>query len=211
MATPMKLSRVSPRPLRRSTRRAQQGVVMAITLIALVLLLIGVAAMLRSVDTSSMVVGNLAFRRDLTNRSESAILTSRTALVSGALMDDTTRIVDSTSSNYSATRLASTTGIPTVLLSDSAYTAKSYPCVPASCTASTTDGTLLRWVIDRQCITGTVDFDTTACEYVSSTADKGGSSHLHKPGGASRPVYRISVRISGPRGMEAYYQTTYAD
>jgi hypothetical protein len=32
-----------------------------------------------------------------------------------------------------------------------------------------------------------------------------------KPSGSTRPIYRISVRVSGPRSTEAYFQTTYVD
>ena len=177
---------------------------MAITLIALVLLLVAAAAMLRAVDTSGMLAGNLAFRRDLANRSETAIAAARAALVSGALSTGAARTVDLASANYSATRLPSSGGVPTVLASASAYKAAGYA-------ASTADKVTLRWVIDRQCASGTVAFSTGACESVTSNGDAGGSSWLRKPNGASRPVYRISIRVTGPRDTEAYFQSTFAD
>ena len=177
---------------------------MAITLIALVLLLVGAAAMLRAVDTSGMLAGNLAFRRDLANRSESAIGAARAALISGALSTEAARTADLTKSNYSATSLASSSGVPAVLASDSAYTAAGYG-------SSTADKVTLRWVIDRQCASGTVAFSTAACESVSSSGDAGGSSWLRKPNASSRPVYRISVRVTGPRDTEAYFQSTFVD
>lgn len=197
-----------PRVPFRSTRprsgRRQRGVVMAITLISLALLLIGAAAMLRTVDTSGMLAGNLAFRRDLANRSESAIVAARAALVSGALDTEAARSADLAKANYSATRLASSGGVPTVLASDAAYAAAGYA-------SSAADKVTLRWVIDRQCASGTVAFSTAACEFVSSDGDAGGSSWLRKPNGASRPVYRISVRVTGPRDTEAYFQSTFVD
>ena len=36
-----------------------------------------------------------------------------------------------------------------------------------------------------------------------------GTNWLRIPGGASRPVYRISVRVTGPHNVQAYYQSTY--
>jgi hypothetical protein len=189
--------------------------VMLITMVALVLLLIGVAAAIRTIDTSGILVGNLAFRRDLTNRSETAIATARAALVTGAISTDTVRAADLASSNYSAVRLATgANGVPTVLLSDSAYTAAGY---------SQIDGTAangyvtLRWVIDRQCVvTGAFNSATSTgtCETVANVGgDAGGSGQMmgRKPSGSTRPIYRISVRVSGPRSTEAYFQTTYVD
>jgi len=186
------------------TPARQRGVVMAITLIALTLLLIGAAAMLRAVDTSGMLAGNLAFRRDLANRSEGAIVAARAALLSGALSTEAARTTDQAKANYSATRLDSPSGVPAVLADDSKYDKAGYA-------SSSTDKVTLRWVIDRQCASGTVAFSTAACESVSSSGDAGGSSWLRKPNGASRPVYRISVRVTGPRATEAYFQSTFVD
>ena len=194
------------RAVRRPARRAQRGVVMIVALIALVLLLVAGAAMLRSVDTSSVLVGNLAFRRDLTNRAERAIVRARTALLSGTLSTESLRIADLTSSNYSASKLTDgASGIPLILTSDTKFSS-------AGMTASndiTEDGVTVRHVIDRQCVSAGT-FDASTCQSLESSSDAGGSNWLKKPGGASRPLYRISVRVTGPQNTQAYFQTTYA-
>ncbi len=207
--------RVRPRLANRPRRHAQRGVIMILTLIALVLLLIGVAAMLRTTDNATAVIGNLAFRRDLTNRAEVAIATAKAALNSGgALFSDSARSGDAATSNYSATRLpnASSIGVPSVLISDKNYKSAGYQCLPSSCTAGS-DGVLLRWVIDRQCsgTNGTpLTFNIADCGYLGSTKDKGGTDWLNpkKPTVSARGLYRISVRVTGPRNTEAYIQTT---
>lgn len=196
--------RVPFRPPHLRTLGRQRGIVMAITLISLALLLVGAAAMLRTVDTSGMLAGNLAFRRDLANRSESAIVAAREALTNGALNTEAARSADLAKANYSATKLASSSGVPTVLADESAYAKAGYASLAA-------DKVTLYWVVDRQCVSGTVAFSTAACEFVSSDGDAGGSSWLRKPNGASRPVYRISVRVKGPRDSEAYFQSTFVD
>ena len=43
---------------------------------------------------------------------------------------------------------------------------------------------------------------------MTAEGDKGGSNHMKKPVGESRPVYRISVRVTGPRGTQAFLQST---
>ena len=204
--------RVRPRPANRPRRQAQRGVIMILTLIALVLLLIGVAAMLRTTDNATAVIGNLAFRRDLTNRAEVAIAAAKAALNSGgALYTDVARSSNAPAYNYSASRLPNATGIgvPAVLLSNSAYSTASYSCLPASCSAGS-DGVVLRWVIDRQCIPGTSTFNTNACGYLRTSKDKSGTDFLNprKPDGSARGLFRISVRVTGPRNTEAYIQTT---
>jgi len=206
--------RVRPRLANRPRHHAQRGIIMILTLIALVLLLIGVAAMLRTTDNATAMIGNLAFRRDLTNRAEVAIAAAKTALNSGALFGDTARSSDSAANNYSATRLANAAGIgvPSVLLSNTNYSTAGYQCLPAGCTPGS-DGVVLRWVIDRQCsgTNGTtLTFNIADCGYLGTTKDKGGTDWLNpkKPGSSARGLFRISVRVTGPRNTEAYVQTT---
>ena len=203
MARPMERASTFRRP---SNRHAQQrGVVLIVTMIALLLLLVGAAAMLRSVDTSSVLVGNLAFRRDLTNRGEQAIVAARKALVSGALSAETTRINNLASAYYSATKFENgSSGIPKVLISDAAFVSAGMTVADIS-----DDDVAVRYVIDRQC-TATGEFDTRTCEVVALGSDDSGSNWLRKPGGVSRPLYRISVRVTGPRNTQAYFQTTFS-
>jgi len=196
----------SPHFSNRPARRAQRGVVMIIALIALVLLLVGAAAMLRSVDTSSVLVGNLTFRRDLTNRAERGLVTARLALVSGALSTEAVRVANLGSANYSASKLANgVNGVPLALTSDSTFTSTGMTGADV-----TEDGVTVRYVVDRQCLAAGA-FSASTCESLENGADTGGSSWLRKPKGALRPVYRISVRVNGPRSTQAYFQTTYVD
>ena len=193
---------------------------MVFTLIALVLMLIAVAAVVRSVDTSTTVVGNLAFRRDLTNRAELAIAQAKAALnAGGAVYSEAARGADVVAAHYSATRLESPEGgigVPAVLVSDDGYKRAGYSCMSGAgtalpnCDTPGTDGIVICWVIDRQCVAGTSTFGTNACGYLKTSRDLGGSFHLatRKPDGSARSLFRISVRVTGPRNTETYIQTT---
>ena len=96
--------RLLPRPGRRSRPRlgAQRGVVMLFGLIALAIMLIGAAAMVRSMNASLFNAGNLGFKRDLTNQAERAVSTVIGALQTGGLGTDVARQITSVASNYSA-------------------------------------------------------------------------------------------------------------
>ena len=73
------------------------------------------------------------------------------------------------------------------------------------------DGITLMWVIDRQCL-AVGAFSTSTCETVANTtADVGGAGNGIPVAGSRRPVYRISVRITGPHDVEGFDQATYAD
>jgi type IV pilus assembly protein PilX len=200
-----------PRALR--ARTAQRGIILVITLVAMVVLLVGLAAILRSVDTSGMLVGNLAFRRDLTNRAEQAIAAAKVTLQTSSF--DFTASAMSTA-HYSAVKLTNgSTGVPTVLDSSNATTGYNAVVGADATDASVTGDTSVtyRYVIDRQCNAGTTTFSKGACEYIESNSTLGGSSQLSSGdrhiSDQTLPIYRISVRVSGPRNSVAYFQTTY--
>ena len=200
--------RFAPRLSRRAPR-AQRGVVMVIVLIALLILMIGGVALIRSADTSMLTAGNLAFKRDMVNQGERGIAKVVDALtsVSGSLSSETTRQTNVLGSNYSAIVLASDArGVPLVLVDSAAFTAAG---MSAPDLTDATSGVTIRFVIDRQCTT-TGAFDAATCMTSPTASDKAGTSWIKRAGGENRPIYRISVRVIGPRSTEAYLQRTVA-
>ena len=98
---------------RSSTPRQQRGIVMLFGLLALAIMLIGAAAMVRSMNTSMFNAGNLGFKRDMANQMERAVQLVSDQFVSGALASETTRESKQIPQNYSETLLNSNEqGIP---------------------------------------------------------------------------------------------------
>ncbi len=202
------IDRPAPSPRRPSMPRRQEGIIVVFTLLAVVLLLIASVALVRSFDTSLSLAGNMAFKRDLVNQSERAIAKAIAAVsIGGALATDTTRQANSLTNNYFATTLASEAhGIPNVLIDDSAWATAGL-----SATADindSTSGVNVRYVIDRLCLAGTVASSTVSCAISALGADKGGTIWIKRAGGSSLPVYRISVRVTGPRNTQTYVQAS---
>lgn len=197
----IRLPRCAPR------KAAQRGVVIVITLVALLIMLIGGIALVRSFDTSMLLTGNLAFKRDLVNQGERGMAKVVSLLTAGALANETAREAAQPASNYSATVLASDAhGVPLVLVDASAFASAGLTGADLS-DAST--GVTIRYVIDRQCtIAGA--FDASTCMTSPTAEDKSGTSWIKRAGGENRPIYRVSVRVTGPRRTEAYLQRTLA-
>ena len=61
------------RPPARSMRASQQGVVLLVALVVLVALTVAGVAMMRSVDTATLVTGNLAFEEVATQAADQGI------------------------------------------------------------------------------------------------------------------------------------------
>jgi hypothetical protein len=188
-------------------RHTQQGVVLPITLIALLLLMIASVALIRSTETNLLVSGNLAFKRDVINQAERAVPVVKTLFETGVLSDIKGREDDLIANNYYATiQPTNESGIPTILLDidnfDGNFSANNIVDEDAQIT--------IRYLIDRMCLsTGKVTI--SKCARATQNTDIGGDANnlaLGKASGNDTPVYRVSIRATGPRNTEAFFQYT---
>ncbi|UXH79349.1 pilus assembly PilX family protein [Roseateles amylovorans] len=194
--------------------RRQRGVIMVIALITLAILMIGAVAAIRAMNVSLSSVGNFGFKRDMANQAERALRQAMTALNGAGSLDS-----NATALNYSAAMLAtSAEGIPNALLTTTSpelvsgygVAANSIDLTTAISGESTSNlpNMKIYYVVDRLCLnTGPLSADT--CQTVSA-APQGGKS----PGDVTKspkPVYRITVRVDGPRGSQSFYQATYSN
>ena len=203
-------------PKHRSSARALQGgVVMLFGLFALAIMLIAAAAMIRSYGTAMTNAGNLGFKRDLTNQAERAVGMVVTALQSGSLGSETSRQTSSAAQNYSAQMLSTNAqGLPVDLITDSSFSTVG---VTSNDIAPTDQAVTIRYVVDRMCDT-TGPADPAHCVMADDLNPQGGNGSVSNiaedssAGGAGaigqRVVYRISIRVTGPRNTQAYFQTT---
>ncbi len=194
------------KPANRTPRglpRRQSGVILFITMIALLILMISGIALVRSFDNSMIQSGNIAFKRDLVNQSERGISAAVIALNSGALSTDAARQATLTSANYSATTLASDShGIPTILSQPSTWTMSTGNDI----TDSTSQATI-RYVIDRMCTTTGAETQAN-CVYLVPKVSGGDSREQRATPSALQIVYRISVMVTLPNNTQTFVQTT---
>jgi type IV pilus assembly protein PilX len=191
----------------RSPRARQRGVVLIFALIILLILAIGAVALVRSMNSSLLSAGNLAFRRDLVNQGEQAISTVMTEFKTQGppLNGITTGSV--VAANYSATILPTNAqGVPNALLN--ATTFATVGTTANEITGATPDVKIDYW-IDRLCVAGTVQPSIAACVQ-SSGLPLGGKAYENVAVAApSATVYRISVRVTGPRNTQVFLQSTF--
>jgi hypothetical protein len=204
----------------------ERGVIMLVTLLALVIMLIGAVALVRSFNSSLFMAGNLGFKRDLANQAERAAAVVVQRLETGGLNTVAARGANSTALNYRAQaftpRLSSDTGcpnlkvndqgIPCSLLSDTAFAAVG---VTANDISVSSQGVTVRYVVDRLC--GATGNETTMTNLMLTcttgpTPDARGGSASDINVAQLRPqvMYRVSIRVDGPRNTQAFFQTTFA-
>lgn len=190
-----------------------RGSVLAVVLVVLVVMMLGGVSLLRSVDTSALLSGNLAFKRDSVNRTslglnkafetmQKAEFVANEASDAGCNPGPCTAAGNWVQLNYSP-RLLETdaNGVPLIIKNKAEFDAK-FATIPPI----TGDGQEVRFLIERMC----TDFgpsSETKCS-VSDRYELGGSYRQDKPGSISLPLYRVTVRSDGVRNTQTFVQAT---
>lgn len=178
-----------------SRPKIEQGFVVIIVLIVMLIMMIGGIALMRSVDTATLLAGNAAFRRDAASRADQAIATALSRFRTGALgtlVDIATTENNLLTSNYSAALLASNDqGIPNVLLNpngfESTYT---YPAINEN-------GNQVLHLIERMC-TEAGPAREDRCIFAQRTL-QGKKTGKRGPFTTIPPLFRVTVRVEGPK------------
>ena len=177
----------------------QGGAALFIALIALVSMTLAGIALVRSVDTSNLIAGNLAFRQAALQTSDIGVEKAVDAL--------TTIVATSLDANYpSGCAAGACNYYPTMQTTDS----KGVPTniVWSSVPANTVNTDYqVRYVIDRLCW-GSTPVTDVAGKCYSATPTGGGSKKNNAPSftGATTVYYRVTVRVSGPRNTTSMIQ-----
>jgi type IV pilus assembly protein PilX len=190
---------------RRPSRRDQRGIVVFVALIAVVLLSLAAVALMRSVHTSTLVVGNLAFRQAAMSMSTAAVETAvydmfpPSATIADLRNDDLNR-------NYYASLQAGedALGVPAVLQSVGAY-----PGTFKQLTDSAQSGNTARYVIERMCLPASVGKNAsgTECEMIPPKQALGQTANEQYGIPFPRvPYYRLTVRVDGPNNSVTFSQ-----
>lgn len=211
-----------PQPRRQSAR----GISIIVALMALVAVSFAAVALVRSVDTSGLIVGNLAFKQDATATAEQASEQAITWI--GARVAGTTLHTDSAASGYYATSLdaldvtgrkTANTGRAVVDWAGDAcasYASGTYGvCMTPSAEVPLAGDNRARWVITRLCASAGdpasagVDCSATLGSGASNSPNRGELSY--NTGRLSSTTYsqyyRIVVRAQGARGTVAFIET----
>ena len=199
----------------------QRGVVLFVALIAMVVLGLAAAAMIRSADTSGVIAGNLAFKEATTHAADTGVERAFNALQGLATAD-----VDVANQYFRLMQPVDADGIPTSIVW------ANVPCYDSSgglVAINCADASTYRvqYVIDRLCATAPAPTDpvtllTNRCiagQPFSTAGQTGNDRDSHTPSGnygvppvtgALPPTihYRVTVRVQGPRNTSSIVQAT---
>jgi Tfp pilus assembly protein PilX len=215
IATPLRRQSLGA-PCHAVARCRQQGVILIIALIILIAMTLAGIAMVRSVDTGTVIAGNLAFKQSASASGDAGVEAAITWLSSGA---DLTQ--NSAANGYYATSQTclDLTGSATAANMDptctAPYVALDWTNTGAVVTLATdATGNTPSYIINRMCDSvGALNGATCA----TAQSAQGGSSQgmsremtTYQPGHwdsvTNRGYYRITSRIAGPRSTVSYVQ-----
>lgn len=208
----------------RAVRGSQRGISLLFALMSLVILGFAAVALTRSVDTGTLIMGNLAFKQDAvlatSSGAEQAMTWLRTNINSAALnADDTARGYYASSKDKldvtgNKTSAANKLAVVNWNGNCGGVDAASYEsCSILPFTGALVNGNRIQWIVTRLCDTTGPASGSNLCvrpatASTSSASERGElTSGGRISGSIASPYYRIVVRAEGPRNTVSYTET----
>ncbi|MEO8022838.1 pilus assembly protein PilX [Polaromonas sp.] len=205
---------------------AQAGASLLFALLALVAMSLAAIGLIRSVNTGTLVIGNLGFKQEATRASDQATMAAIAWLRSNPLIQDnngtagtgyyasTTDLIDVTGRQLTANTRALVNWGAGGCASATSGTFASCAFVPGS--AGTINGNTAEYIIFRLCsAAGDPTLDLTIACVAPVSASSGSSTKKGEVNyadyarfsGAGGPYYRIVVKVSGARDTTSFTET----
>jgi Tfp pilus assembly protein PilX len=191
-------------------RRAnkQGGVVLFMAIIALVILMLAAVALVRSVDTSTIIARNLAMKQSATISGDrglwnGAAQISATQAGVPASIDPSVSTAHPFNVNSPATGYYSTVGTIDLLAS-----------TPWAGLPSVTDssGNSVQYIVERLCNPGTILQNPSDCLYYAKPdylPKIQPATNIGVPTKKSTPLFRITAKVTGAKNTLSYIQSIY--
>jgi type IV pilus assembly protein PilX len=194
----------------------QRGVVLFFALIALVVMSLAAVALIRSVDTNTMIAGNLAFKQSAIasgDRGVEAAISALSAMQAGDTLNPLADVTDIFNQDNAANGYYSNADDTTLNLTAPAN------WVDGSSVNVGTDasGNEVRYIIQRMCRNPNVILATTNCLFSAPAHNLDGmdtplvstvcpTTNPGCPKVGQSPEYRITSRTAGPAYTVSYVQ-----
>lgn len=194
----------------------QRGVALFFALIALLAISLAAVALIRSVDTSTLIAGNLAFKQSATSSGDTGVETAVTWLTAIQTANNTVNVLTNAAHPFNITNAATgyySSTDPTVSLTDG--TGIQWTNADSALVGTDGSGNTTRYIIQRMCRTANVAIQNANCLFSSAAQDKNGQNiplpqdicvGSGCPVAGQTPQIRITSRTTGPRNTVSYIQ-----
>lgn len=197
----------------------QRGVVLFFTLIALLAMSLAAVALIRSVDTSTLIAGNLAFKQAATSSGDAGIDAAMSWLTATQAANNANSIYTNLPAihPFNVTDLTARPGYhsnvdPALnLTADATWSGTNSVLV-----GTDGGGNTIRYIIQRVCRNANQPITTADCLFSEAQMDNNGQAILLPqevcqgagcPSAEQSPQIRITARTTGPKNTVSYVQT----
>lgn len=191
----------------------QKGLVLFIALIALVAMSLAAVALIRSVDTNTLIAGNVSSKQAATASADSGIEAAVSWLTSTETANTTKNVLTDSShafNNDNAAKGYYSNANPALdLFANATWTTSTVAPITDS------SGNSVRYIIQRMCRTANQPVQNSDCLFSSELEDKNGQDiplppkvcqGTGCPKSGQAPVIRITARAVDPRNTVSYVQ-----
>lgn len=198
------LSKPTSRSGQLAASRPQRGVVLLMALIVLVVMTLAGLALMRSVSTSNVIAGNMAFQQAATHSADAGAEAAVAFLEGSAAAALYTNVTSGGGVRYLAYRQDPAAG-----QSWDDFWTNTVPAAAKNTLAADAAGNTVAYVIHRLCNNEGVPLSVAACS--TSPVDTGSSGNSQGAGVVAllappQTYYRITTRVTGPRNTLSYVQ-----
>lgn len=211
----MTMHRSARRP---ATARAQRGTTLFFALVSMVAVMLAAVAMVRSVDTATLIAGNMAFQQSATRSGDAGteaaitwLATTQTANSNKNPLSDASHPfnIDAAASGYYASLN------PAKSLTASTGTRFVWDSTDSVSVGTDAAGNSVRYIIQRMCAASGVSVSATNCLFSGAALDNNGQNIqlpqqvCNGPGcptAGQTPMIRVTSRVTGPKNSVSYVQ-----
>ena len=192
----------------------QRGVVLFFALISLLAIMLAVVALIRSVDTSTMIAGNLAFKQAATTSGDAGTEAAIGWLTATQAANIAKNVLTDPTHAFNVTNAASgyySNADPVLSL----FADATWDAITAIPEATDSSGNKIRYVIQRTCRTAGVAIKDAGCLFSGAIQDTNGQNIFLPqeictgtgcPFAGQTPMIRVTSRVKGPKNTVSYVQ-----
>lgn len=194
-------------PSRSTTLPAKQrGVVLLVTLIVLVIMTLTAISLVRSMDTTNIIAGNLAFRQSATNSGDGGI----EAAIAWMEPNVATLANDSFANGYSSSISNPTAGQSWDAFFTTLVNNNRTVTLPTDAVGNTVTYAIQRLCIEANKLPNAVGAGCTVTPAVAVTTASSEDAGTVKLTASTQQYYRITSRSVGPHNSKSYVQAIIA-
>jgi type IV pilus assembly protein PilX len=194
----------------------QRGVVLFLALIALVAMSLAAVALIRSVDTSTLIAGNLAFRQAATTSADAGIEAAINLLATMRDSNGVKNVLTDATHTFNKTDLTTQPGYHSNADSSLDLTsAATWDDVNDVLVGTDAGGNTVQYIIQRMCRVANVPIKDADCLFSAASEDTDGQttplsedicSGSGCPVAGQTPQIRVTSRVTGPKNTVSYVQ-----